>query len=446
MRRPKLWPAGRLELWPAGRLARLVRIVVAAGSVLLLLGAGYLGWVTVRSADTLRLPGHPGAWPVGRSTNEWADTSRQDPLAPDDRPRTLSVFLWYPAMPGGSPAAYAPGRWSAIRQGVLKILATRPDRIRIRAVAGARPAQTGRRFPLLVLEPGLGQPAVAYTSLAEDLAAHGYVVAGITPTYSANVTVLAGRVIGSTRAGNPEPFDSGAGDRLVRIWAADDRFAVDRLTALDQDPGWPLAGHVDTGRVGYLGHSLGGAAALQACHDDNRCLAAADLDGTPFGPVVTDGLRVPGLVLGSQDSCVTGRCAGNGAEDRQAREAARQLRAASRPPLRVYELLGSKHVNFSDFGAYFLAPPVRQLIPLGGIDGATALLDTQDYLAAFFDAARGVAPAAALDCARPLRPEVRCVSCVDRSGGGPSQRRLNPGARRRLNPGAPPYLPRDPRR
>ena len=51
------------------------------------------------------------------------------------------------------------------------------------------------------------------------------------------------------------------------------------------------------GRLGAVGHSFGGAQALQFCHDDARCRAAIDLDGIPFGSVVADGLFKPAMFL-----------------------------------------------------------------------------------------------------------------------------------------------------
>jgi pimeloyl-ACP methyl ester carboxylesterase len=85
------------------------------------------------------------------------------------------------------------------------------------------------------------------------------------------------------------------------MWAADARFTAAQL------PSWDGA-HTDTAHVAYVGHSLGGAASLQACHDDPACVGAADLDGTPYGPVAVTGLAAPFLLLSSQDGCLAGMC------------------------------------------------------------------------------------------------------------------------------------------
>ncbi|MGH3320979.1 MAG: hypothetical protein ACRDN9_12485 [Streptosporangiaceae bacterium] len=46
---------------------------------------------------------------------------------------------------------------------------------------------------------------------------------------------------------------------------------------------------------------------------------------------------------------------------------------------------GTLHFNFSDYAVYYLAAPLRHLIPLGGIDGDLGLTITNAYLAAFLD-------------------------------------------------------------
>lgn len=44
-----------------------------------------------------------------------------------------------------------------------------------------------------------------------------------------------------------------------------------------------------------------------------------------------------------------------------------------------------RHVNFSDYAAYYLAAPVRHLVPLGPIIGDLGLTITNTYLTAFLD-------------------------------------------------------------
>ncbi|MFE9574389.1 alpha/beta hydrolase [Streptomyces sp. NPDC006692] len=382
----------RTDRWWLRRTLKTLLVLVI---VLVVTLGGYIGYVAVRRGQQVTLPAPAGRYPVGRTTADWTDHARTDPLAPrPGMPRELSAWLWYPAAPapGAPPAPYAPGAWSGLHMGGLPGLGEISfDDIRVHAVADA-PVAVGR-FPVVVLEPGLGLAAPQYTTLAENLASHGYLVAGITPTYSANLTVLNGRPVSATPAGNPQDSDAAAmrpaNDRLVSVWAADDRFAATRVAALAATG--RFAGHVDAATTMYLGHSFGGAAALQACHDDSHCAGAADLDGTQFGTVVHSGLGKPMMLLASQSSCITGTCRPSNADEQSERDAARALLAASTGPVWSYRLNGAEHFNFSDYGAYYLAAPIRSVVGLGSIDSDEALTITNAYLAAFVDhVARGL--------------------------------------------------------
>ncbi|WP_051367929.1 alpha/beta hydrolase family protein [Hamadaea tsunoensis] len=358
--------------WSAGVLAGLVLLASTLVSV-----AG------IAREQPRTLPAPTGPFAVGRSIREWTDPTRVDALAPQPRQgRALSVWLWYPATGTSGPtAAYAPGLWSRMQQ--QGFLAGPLDRIRTGEYDEA-PVAAGR-FPLVVLEPGLGLAAPEFTTLAQELASHGYVVAGVTPTYSANITVLDGTVIGRTPAGNPGDFTDQDGGDLVAVWSADARFAARQVAEFG--PADRLAGHVDTGRVAYIGHSLGGASSLQACHDDPACAGAVDLDGTPFGPVATGGLDRPMLLLSSQNGCLTGTCRpGASADERQIEAAARRLAAASTGPSWWYAVDGAEHFDFTDYAAYFLLPPITHLLgQLGPIDGRRALEITGGCVLAFLD-------------------------------------------------------------
>ena len=59
---------------------------------------------------------------------------------------------------------------------------------------------------------------------------------------------------------------------------------LDQLSRLTQlDPRSPLAGHLDLQHVGIIGHSIGGATAVQVIAADPRFKVAVNLDGKLFG-------------------------------------------------------------------------------------------------------------------------------------------------------------------
>lgn len=356
------------------------RVLLALPLAIVLALTGTVTYLGVRHVLPRTLPPPTGPYRVGRTAFDWTDSGRLDPLAPEPgRHRELSVWVWYPAPAGtaGPPAPYAPGHWAGVLQ--FGLLANRLDALRTHSIVAA-PVASGR-FPLVVLEPGMGLSAPQFATLAEDLASHGYLVAGVTPTYSANLTVLHGHPVRATARGNPQNFSQPAGDRLVPVWAGDARFTAARMAGVRG----ALAGHVDATHVVYLGHSFGGAASLQACHDDPHCAGAADLDGTPYGPVVGTGLTAPTMLLGTPGDCLAGRCRPKDADQRAIRTASRSLRSASSGPCFRYEIAGTEHFNFTDYGAYYIPAALHGLAQLGPIDGDRGLVVVSAYVTAFVD-------------------------------------------------------------
>jgi predicted dienelactone hydrolase len=402
------------------RMRRACKGVFALTLTVLVIVGGYVVYVAIHHTHAVTLPAATdAAYGVGRVQYDWTDRSRIDPLAGRRvTPRELSVWLWYPTSPrtSGQPAPYLPGAWAGLHfPSPIGIGETSFDVVRVSALQGA-PVASGR-FPIVIFEPGLGLAAPQYTTIAENLAAQGYLVAGVTPTYSANLTVLNGRAVRSSPAGNPSALDASdlhngaalqAGDQLTSVWAADARFAAAQVAALRRSS--RFVGHVNPKRELYIGHSLGGAAALQACHDDRRCVGAVDLDGTQFGPVVTSGLKRPSLIIESE-SCITGVCSPAGRVDRADQATAQQLLAASTGRAWCYRIDGMRHFNFSDYAAYYLAAPVRRLVPLGSIDGDRGLMITGSYLAAFANHVAKHRPASQLDQPDNRFPEVHSQSC-----------------------------------
>lgn len=367
---------------------RILRTALVLIAVVVLGAGGYAGYVVVHAGRPVTLPAPTGSYPVGRTGFEWTDATRTDPLAPAPAGRReLAVSLWYPAAPAGRarPADYTPGAWAQLHlPGPVGLAETDFADVHDHALADA-PVAPGQ-FPVVILEPGLGFAAPQYTTLAEDLASHGYLVAGVTPTYSANLTVLHGRLVHATAAGNPSSFNgpdlhAGAaqadGDRLVAVWATDARFAADKTIALDSTR--LFAGHVEHDLVSYVGHSFDGAASLEACRTDTRCAGAVDLDGTPYGAVVHTGLAKPHLLLASGDLCLAATCPSAPADP-----AVHELLATGGPAW-CYQIDGARHFDFSEYDAYYLAAPLRAQLALGDLDGTEVLTITGAYVTAFLD-------------------------------------------------------------
>ena len=140
------------------------------------------------------LPEPTGPCPVGTTSLYLKDVSRPDPWAAGVSARELMVSLWYPATPSdGRRARYMTPAESELQLTSRGITGVPPDAlstVRTNAVSDATPAGRQRSLPLVVLSPGFTNSRSTLTALAEDLASHGYVVAGIDHTYESFATAF----------------------------------------------------------------------------------------------------------------------------------------------------------------------------------------------------------------------------------------------------------------
>ena len=360
---------------PYCRRVRWAKRVLIGVAVLLLvvLVAGF-GYLKVQSDRSVVLPAPSGPDRVGRAVYDWVDQSRMDPFAPNgSTPRELSVWIWYPAepAPGARSGSYWPADWQrALGQagGINDLVHTRPALIHPHAVDDAPISNSQQQYPVLVFAPGQGLPAADYTTIAEDLASNGYVVAGINPTYSVDVVLTSDRVVRSVTKAQGADYR-----QLVSVWADDLRFVARQLDGIATASTGRFGGRLESARTGYFGHSLGGAAAVQACRHDDRCPGAADLDGLLAGDVLRTGLGKPFLYLGSEGTLAT--TAGAKAQVRSV------LQGIPAGQGHVLTVAGTQHLNFTDRGVYF---DLVDSLFLGSIDGARALRVTSTYVRAFF--------------------------------------------------------------
>jgi dienelactone hydrolase len=337
--------------------------VVAAAALCVLFALIWLWW---RIDRPIALPRPRGPHAVGRQLFDWVDGRRG---------RELMVFLWYPAEPGSThaPAEYVPGRWGQLAaQGMFPLPARRIQQIRVSATERA-PILAGRH-PLVVLLPAMGRIATDYTTLAEDLASFGYMVAGVTPTGSARVVVFSdGRVVRGTDGVDLAHRDQA--QWLVDRWVGDSAFVLDRLSGEPE-----LWTHVDANRIGVFGHSFGGAAAMHALRRDRRFQRGANLDGAPQGAEVS-GLDRPLLIVFGAPLPPPLR----ELNDRIWAESKRICESdASGCRWEYFPEAG--HMNFSDAGVLPSRFPVpRSRLDLTRIDGPAFLRRVSDLLREFFD-------------------------------------------------------------
>ncbi|MBP2350833.1 hypothetical protein JOF29_001916 [Kribbella aluminosa] len=231
---------------------------------------------------TLRLPAPTGPWPVGTTTRALTDTQRSDPWN-GARTREIALTVFYPAAavrgyqraPQLAPAAAEV--FKQLDAGVLHPELP-PSGVDWAATLTHSyvdaPAVAGRHPTLLYSSAG-ADPRTVGTSLAEDLASHGYVVVTMDhPGEASEVVFPDGRLL--VIEISPDVQTDPVRSRLMM----DTRFA-DMRFVLDQ---------LDAEQVGVYGHSAGGAtAAVSLAHPKVR--AAVNLEGYLD---TLDGLRSAG--------------------------------------------------------------------------------------------------------------------------------------------------------
>ncbi|MGH9686535.1 MAG: alpha/beta hydrolase family protein [Candidatus Acidiferrales bacterium] len=341
------------------------------------------------------LPKPTGQFAVGRMIYAWVNRRETDPLAASpEAKREVIVWIWYPAANNGDakPASYLPSVWrSALAQhsGVLMSDFFTRDLALVSAhsTSGPNVSPAQPSYPVVIMRAGSGALTAFYTTLAEDLASHGYFVVGFDAPYLTTVVVLAdGRVITRPPQDDidslPPPLAEHLANRLLTIWDEDIQFVVSQLQNLNtDDPTSKFTGRLDLEHLGIMGHSFGGAQALQFCHDDARCKAGINLDGAPIGSVIQDGLQQPFMFILEDISKV------HAAPDKQIIAHMRSI--YDRLPHGGYfvSLRGANHFTFSDQMLIKcpLLVELMRLAGLGRLDGQRGLAITAAYVHTFFD-------------------------------------------------------------
>jgi predicted dienelactone hydrolase len=385
--------------------------------------AALVGFLWLDQGRAVTLPAPTGPFPVGRSIAVWGDEA-PDSLAPvPGTRRELLVWIWYPAAraDAAAPDGYVPaallGKTSGLQAPLLfRLLTHDAGKVRDHVLRDAPVARAARPFPVLVMRAGASREVLTYSTLAEDLASHGYVVVGFDAPYRTGVVTFPdGRTFRETPRNNPElvfgaPDSAQRINRILGAWTRDMGFVLDRLERPTPDAPGPsggrFAGRLDLSRVGAFGHSLGGAEAALFCAEDARCGAGVDIDGAPLGAVVRAGIRRPFMFLLSDH-------AGTDPATRAIEADIHSVYERLPPDGRLLaEIRGANHFTFSDDGAILKSGLMRGILRAFGqlhISGRRQLAVTAYCLRTFFDAYLKGEGARPPQLASPAYPELRIL-------------------------------------
>ena len=282
--------------------------------ILAVLGLAMAGSSDVRAqammADIpIHLFAQPGGpYEIGTRDFLWVDAARPERYTrdPTDR-RKLPVQVWYPAATptdsGRAPYIHSLAEFGASTS--LKVL----EHVRTNATMDATLSSAERKYPVIVYSHGAGWPRFSATFMAEYLASRGYIVFAIEhPGLDQTVSFSDGTSFAQDTLLLPRPVP-GESPRITAtratqvlndvhfpIWIADLRFALDRIAALDTSAG-PFRGRLDVDRIGMLGWSFGGAAAIEMLRVDPRVKAAVNHDGRLFGGAPTEPITRPFMLF-----------------------------------------------------------------------------------------------------------------------------------------------------
>jgi predicted dienelactone hydrolase len=387
----QLLPASRRAVrYPA--MKNLVAIAVA------LLSVTTFGLLLI--VPMFVLPKPSGPYPVGTRIIYLKDSSRTEDRA--EKPgtaRELVVQLWYPADPSNNHlAAYERKSETIPLTSYRSVLWTnsRED---------APVATRGGPFHVLLFNHGWAGRRTQNTFLTEDLASHGYVVASIDHTYNSSRVALPGdRIVDDTDGSIPIDTNlhsvseiTETWNRELSKWVADEVFVLNTLQSNNLDQGSLWYGRLDTQRAGAVGHSFGGAAAVQMCSVDSRIQSAVNMDGWTFGDLRQRAANQPTMFL---YGVTNGAPPPNSATMGTAERAEAELNATDRNEVDTslrqfggYKLFinNTAHMDFTD---HPLVTPWRRWTQPNHILPSRIETIVRAYVLAFFDQTiRGSKPA-----------------------------------------------------
>jgi len=400
------------------------RVVVVG--LLAAMAAGVALWAVI--FPTPRFPQPSGPYAVGTRVFTWTDARRPEPFTTDPGDlRELVVQVWYPATGQGAPQSYMdssePLRVLAKRLHVPAFLLANIEHAPTHALLNA-PAAAGR-FPVLINPAGFVVFRDSSLFWIEELASHGYVVVGLDQPGTAAATVLPdGRVIrvidkpvldrymplALAHASNSSPTLNGVAlpGGVIPFLADDLRFVLSQVEILDHDDSI-LAGHIDTGRAGAFGVSLGGYLAPEACYRDQRFRACLAVDAGKTAAVARDGLVQPLMIIGRDADVIRAERSKAGGwpevEIAHTIDTQRALFEHNRADAYYVTMNGMYHVNWTD--APIWTPIIRWIGLAGPIDPYRGFAETNAYTLAFFDRYLKGKPAPLLDEAPGREPYAR---------------------------------------
>lgn len=229
-----------------------------------------------------------GPFCIGTKIYDWVDNSR--PEQASSKPgefRQVIVQVWYPTKDGGgSTASYVP-KLEAYRHVWDDTQGEAASRVLTHAHLNDKPL-LGSQFPVVLFSHGWEGTRTEYTSIAEDLASHGYAVFGIDHPYMGRIALPNGQVTEATENQFRSPGE------IRKYYGQDVKFVIDQISKLNGgEPDGTFSGRLNVSLVAAIGHSSGFVAASAACTIDRRITACVNVDAPGFSAADLSGMKQP---------------------------------------------------------------------------------------------------------------------------------------------------------
>lgn len=149
--------------------------------------------------------------------------------------------------------------------------------------------------PILIFSHGFGAHPQLYTSYVQEWTSHGYVVVGITHTGGSFPTRASD---GTMQTITDQITDTSSAYQALARWQEDINLVINYLIKSKNTGSDPFKELYDIDKIGCIGHSFGGIAALACSRSNAHIKAIVNLDGAlSFDPHSGSRLIVPTLFL-----------------------------------------------------------------------------------------------------------------------------------------------------
>ena len=255
--------------------------------------------ITTRTADAWNhqhpkvLPSLSNATDVGVVSIPLTDKNRWDPFTNYTSQRQIMISLFYPAGPNSPQEFYQQYSEASSRYYTIPYMPPTTaalydelgfslgfpnntfEQLSTFCQLNAAIQDNSMAYSLLIFSPGGGASRFFYTTILEDLARRGYIVAAIDHPYDALVVEFPD---GRTILGLNKTLTRDEVELLVKVRAQDISLVIDELSRR-------YPGKINTTDIVALGHSLGGNAVAAATLNDTRIKGGINVDGRIFDSI-----------------------------------------------------------------------------------------------------------------------------------------------------------------